>query len=515
MALLERRRATYRCYSRGQARRTGVTVSTVTYAVEHMPTTVPAAARSPWMRRHYVLISALALLQMVLRAEVPTDSSVLWSARAGEDFLRSRNLPHVDSYSWTAFGHSWIPNSWAWNVVLGGAYREMGNVGFLVVAAGLAVLMALAVAWTAQRIGAPPFVTIAVYAAIGMFGLVAVPRAQTLSTIVPLLVPPLVVRALSNDRRRSTRAIMGLGVLEAAWMNLHSAALIGPVLVFACGAALVIASGRRSRLSPLVRRLAAATAVSGLGCLLTPYVTAPVRHASEVRSSSVGIIGEWSPVGFGDITRTVGLICVLLAPIVAWRVWRSGRPEVAAGIVVLAAASADAIRFLPVLGVFAAAEIALWISRANVRPQWFRLIAGATVAVLVALTLHGLRDIRSLGAAVSPRLVDALPSGCRLLNDDIVGNAVVLYRPDVPVAVDGRNDLYGRDLLLTVIHLFDDRPGTHLTLARDRVTCILGPSDTQLVERLRSSPAWRVVDQDSVRTLLVRQPVSGGRTGRS
>jgi hypothetical protein len=110
---------------------------------------------------------------------------------------------------------------------------------------------------------------------------------------------------------------------------------------------------------------------------------------------------------------------------------------------------------------------------------------------------------------VSPRLVAQLPAGCRLLNDDMVGDAVVLLRPDVPVSLDGRNDMYGRDTVIQIEHLFENRPGTAEFLDREHVTCVLGPSAMPLLRALRHNSQWTVVGTDRVRILLVRTVHTG------
>jgi hypothetical protein len=468
----------------------------------------PTAAESApplWSRAHYALIAAFALLIMAVHAEVPTNTDIYWGARAGGVLLDIGHLPRSDTWSWTAYGHSWTPNSWGWNVVLALVYRSMGVVGFWVLGAALCLALASVVVLLAQRIGASPLPTITVFVPVAMFGTVSVPRAETLSTVVIPLLPVLTSVALRGGRRASTRAIALLALLEVAWVNLHGAALIGPGFVGAGALAIIARSGNRDR-SMLLRRGAVATALTAACTLGTPFGVGLWTHAMDVRRASVGLISEWMPVGFGDLTREAGLVLVVVAPLLALRSWRRGRPEVAAAVLLLAVSGATAIRFLPMLVVVAAPELASLISGARVRAGIYKIIAAFMAIVLCALVVRDRGDIRSPGLIVSPKLVDALPHGCRLLNDDVVGSAVILFRPDIRVSLDGRNDMYGRAVLLEVLHMFDDRPGTEAALDRNHVGCVLGPSHTRLVERLSRDPGWRVVDHDIVRTLLVRTP---------
>ena len=468
------------------------------------PPSPDATVGAGWSRRHYLLLVSIALLQMLIRAELPYGQDVLWGARSGLDTLHTGHLPHVDAYSWTAHGKAWIPNSWAWNVLLGIVYDGAGVIGFWLLGAVLAASMALLVGRCAERIGAKPLATAAVYVPLGLLGLIAVPRAQTVSTVVVLAIPLLVRRLLTADRRAALRAFGWLVLLQVVWINVHSAALIGPVVLVVCGVAILIRHRVDVPRGRALTRLLPGVAATALACVATPYGTAPLRHASEVRSASVGLVTEWEPVGFGGLPQILGLLAVIGGLGLAVRAWRADRPEWAAGIAVFTATTASAIRFLPMLTVVALPEAALAIGSLNVRVRMFRVMVAATCGVLTLFAVLNLRDLRSMGPSVSPRLVSALPSGCRLLNDDLVGDAVTLYRRDVPVSIDGRNDMYGRSIILKVEHLFEDKPGTSATLAADHVTCILGPTSTALVQRLRNDPAWSIKGTDALRTLLVR-----------
>lgn len=469
------------------------------------PVSAPSSATAHgWSRRHYALIGGIALLHAVIRAEMPLGQDMLWGARFGTDFLDSGHLARSDSYSWTAHGRAWVPNSWGWNVVLGVAYRTMGIVGFWLLGAALAVVMALVVARIAERIGAPPLPTVAVYVPVGLLGLAAAPRAQTVSTIVVLLIPALVSRLVLGSGRAAVSATGALILLQIGWINIHSGALIGPFLVLACGGAMM-AARRRTILVPVAAgRLALATVATALACLLTPYGTAPIRHANDVRKASVGLVTEWDHVGFGSVAQLLALLAVITAAALTVRVWHAGRPSTAACLGVLTVATADAVRFLPMLAVLAAPEVALVIARLNVRPRMFAVMVGATAVVLSAFAVLNARDLRSLGDTVSPSLVRALPAGCRLLNDDMAGDAVILLRPDTPVSLDGRYDMYGREIVVHVENLFLDRPGTDAALVREGITCVLGPTDMSLVRRLSRSPQWTMAGRDGVRTLLIR-----------
>ena len=466
--------------------------------------TAATARAAQWARGHYALLGGIALLQMVLRAELPLGQDMLWGARFGEDFLSTGHLARHDTYSWTAFGKQWVPNSWAWNVLLGLSYRIAHVVGLWLLGALLALTLAYAVGRTAQWIGASPLATAAIYVPLGYLGLIAVPRAQTVSTIAVLAICPLVRAIVGEDTRRAWRAVTITIAGQLIWMNLHSGALLTPVLIAACGGCLLLTQPRRPARTAATGRLVVATVATAAACLATPYGPRLIEHANDVRAASVGLIVEWDHVGVGNFSQVSALIIIVAALALAWHAWTSSRPDYAAGIVVLAAAAGFAIRFVPILAIIACPELCVVVSRLAIRPRMFKVMIGATCGLLGLIGVENARDLREVGVSVGQSLIARLPHGCRLLNDDLAGDGVVLFRQDVKVAIDGRNDLYGRKLIVRVVHLFQDKPGTDSVLDNDHVTCVLGPSDTALVKHLRHSPAWTVIAHDRLRTLLVR-----------
>ena len=461
-----------------------------------------ALTSGAWRRGHFFALAGIALLQALVRADVPLGQDAYWGARYGLTVIRSGGLPRVDTYSWTAHGQLWVPSSWAWNVVLGAAYDALGYLGFWVLGAAVSVLSALAVGMLARRLGAQPWPTVAVYAPIGMLGLEAMPRAQSLSNVAALAVAFLAVPVVTSHGRRAAGWLALLCLTQIAWMNLHSMALLGPVLVGAAG--LAVLAGRRVVDRRAVARLVTAVATTAACCLATPYGVAPITHAAEVRSASVGLVTEWAPAGLGSVSQVFTLVAVLLGLGLCGRAWRGGRFALAACLLVLAVATASAIRFLPMLAVATTPEVALVVGRLRVRPGFMRVAVAAVAVVLAGLGAAGRRDLTSLEPLVSPSLVSAIPSGCRLLNDDLAGDAVVLARPDVSVSLDGRNDVYGRARIEQVLDEFANHPGTLRLLDRQGVGCVLGPSSMALLKALRAAPGWRVAGHDGLRTLMVR-----------
>jgi hypothetical protein len=463
-------------------------------------------ASRAWRRRDYALLGGVGLLLGLRRAEGPPDTDILWSARYGKDVLSSGHLPHSDTYSWTASGRSWVPNSWAWNVVLGAGYRIAGIFGLWLVGIGLAVGLSLMLGRAAARIGAAPMRTAMVVAVLGVFVLVVVPRAQAVGYIFMLCLPPLLRPILYGNRTNAFRAAVTVCAIQVVWMNLHSSAILGPAIVACGGTALLV--GSRQPLAAVrgaIGRLVAVVALAAAACLATPYGAVPALHIAAVRRASVGLINEWDRPGIGNLAQTVSLAAMIGAAVLAVVAWRAGRFDTAAILVLLAVATGSAIRFGPMLAAFAIPELALALGKLNVRPYMLRRTLAAGCVALVALIAARLEFFAKLDDQSASRgLVTALPHGCRLVNDYVVGAAVILFRPDVMVSTDSRIDMYGRAKVLSNGAVINLAPGAIDYLDRNAVTCVLVYSQSRLVKSLSVSSGWREVGKDSVRTLLVR-----------
>lgn len=488
---------------------TATTAEPALLAAAGVARTAPRRSRSSaWTRRDRLLIALAGLLIGVLRAEQSTETDVLWGARFGMHFLATGDLYRQDVFSWTAPGREWIANSWGWNVILGAVYDAAGLVGLWVVVPALSIALSLLVAAAAARAGARPVPTAVVYVLLGITMMSPGSRATTVSTLMALAFVPLVRPVLLGTCRSSCRTAAALVGLQVVWMNLHSGALLGPVLALGTGAAVLLGTRRRgARLRRAPARLGALTVALGLACLATPYGLASVTHVAQVRAASVGITAEWDPPGLGSAVGVLGVIAVIVCAGLAVRAWRARRVESAAALVVVAAATLTAVRFVPMAAALAAPELAVLIGLLP-RRTW---LSGGFAVVVGLLAGSACVQFGHLGrlsdADASPTLIKQLPRGCTLVNDDFIGGAVELLRPDVRVSIDGRNDMYGAPIVRGARALLTGDASALEHIEAAGADCVLAPTRDGLVRRLTGDPSWRTVGHDTARTLLVRRAV--------
>ena len=464
--------------------------------------------------RRWSPVAAVAVLLGVVKAESIADPNVLWGIRDGRTILSSGHLPHSDAWSWTVRGKPWVPNSWGWDVVLGGLDRLGGGAGLAALNIAVVLVLAYLIARRAFEVGAPTVGVAATLAVAG--GATLLPwindRPQLISYVFVAVIVPAVAPGLRASRRRFVSLLVVLFVLQIVWVNLHFFAIAGPVLVGVAGSGALLtrrttvaSSGVSAREQAL--RTVVAVAVAFGGCCITPYGAVVAAKTVAVRNDAAGLIVEWRPAGFATFSQITGLLAILAAIGAGVHAYRARRLDITAVLVVLAIGTALACRMAPVTTVVAIPELAAACSALAVRRS--RIIVAVTAMFgLVGLGIAA-ADAGNLGkldpASTSHDLVEQLPAGCRLLNDYSLGGSVILFRPDVPVAIDSRTDLFGKQRILANRALVAGRDDAMRAVDAQGITCVLIPSGSGLVALLDRDRRWQVVGTDDRRTLLVRR----------
>jgi hypothetical protein len=461
------------------------------------------------------LIAWIAVLPVALiRARVLAESDTFWEIRTGQVILRGWRIPVADSFSWWARGRPWTPNSWAFDVLLASGYRAGGLACVALIGSALVLAACAAVLLLARRLGgSAPAAGLLVFAgAVWIFLWLSV-RPQLIDYAA---VPVLLLAATSAGPALRARSLLIIAVIEAVWVNLHTAALLGIVVLLCaglggqiCAVRTLPAHGRRRMLPQAgVRALVPALAALA-GALANPRGAAIFQQLRDVSSSSAGLVAEWHHVSPTSPSQLAMLGTGLLAAAVAAR---RGRWDLVFVLGALAACGAYAIRILPILDAVAVAVLAVALNGPRLR-AWaaerrrtlvLRFMAAGIVAALAVLAATGLPH---LGETSYPAgSVSVLPSGCRLFNSYLLGGIVILLRPDVPVSLDSRNDLYGRQDVLTEQRILTSHSGGPGTLRRLGVTCVLIPAGSGLARQLERSPGWRQVTSYPAGAVFLRRP---------
>ena len=473
------------------------------------------------------------------------DGDVWWHIRAGEEILRRGAVPSTDPWSIVALGRPWTSQDWGANVLLalGNSLGPWGQTGLSFLFGGFTVL-AFWILWRAIALRVPQigWFSRIVWLSLGLAlaGPVMGVRVQVLDLLFATAVVWLLWRYLVDVRRRW---LVGLPLLTLLWANVHA----GWVLVFLLGGAVLVGEGvdrllkrRLEGTPPLTWRangelgvaLLASLAVlvlnpNGLALYAYPLYTMSITALSRY-------VMEWFPASldtlFGQLLAGFAIVAVLPTLIFGRRRLRTADALILVGLTVMAY---QAIRFLLIVGPIGAAIAAVVLSpvisatgigqrtsrildRLS-RPRTGRL--GTVNAVLIGLLVLvgvGVSLARVNPATQAAEIARGLPvaavawmdehdPGDRIFNRYEWGGYIGQHRPDKPIFMDGRADVYGDELLKTYVSVIGLDGDPQVVLDRYEIDHAVLPPDWELARWFDASPLWERVYEDSTAAIWERK----------
>jgi len=473
------------------------------------------------------------------------DGDVWWHIRAGEDVLRTGRIPTVDAWSLVGDGRAWTSQDWLANILLA-AGNSLGAWGqtLLSFLFGAFTVLAFWILWRAMALRVPQvgWASRVVWLSVGLVlaGPVMGVRVQVLDLLMATAVIWVLWRYQADPRRRW---LIALPLIAAAWANLHA----GWVLLFLLGGAVLVGESldrllRREPggMAPLrwgeLRDLGLALLVSAAALVLNPNGTALYSYPF----ATVGItalnryVMEWFPADLGSIFGWLLLGFVVLGVAPAVIIGRHRLRTADALIVVgLSLMAWQAIRFLLIVGPIGGAVVAVVLAPA-ISASHIGRRASATLARLsqpatggrgtVNAALVGLLLVLGIGVALlrtSPpaqeaeiarvlpaeavRWLDANEPGTRIFNRYEWGGYIGQHRPQQPIFMDGRADVYGDDLLQMYVRIIGLHGDPQVTFDRYGIDHAVFPPDTALAGWFDASGRWDRVYADPTAGVWVRR----------
>jgi hypothetical protein len=471
----------------------------------------------------------LVVLGAALYALRPLWSADLfWHLSNGRLILATRTLPASDPFTYTAI-NPWVHHEWLSEVVLALAERAVGLAGLRLFRAALVVL-GLLVLWRLTRRLAEP----------GRFAVIAIAWAGLLpnASLRPhLVVWPLAVAVLAGAagpaidawNRQAvlrTRLLTSLGLFAAVvcWVNLHSSALIMPLVLGAdaIGRAIDRALGRTDR---LLRGSAIAAAFTAAACMVQPAGVELLRYGAETRAVNV-ISQEWLPLLTAETWHGVPSAIVIwlvlalatLAVGIRERLHRSippGFPGFWAAVAVLVLAAQH--RRMMVFWFLPALWLAPSLSRAwsaVSRPSQRALVVVAIVssAALVAIEVPDAMTRGALRPGAYPVAATAFLVATdldgRIFNDLGWGGFLEYHRfPRQQVFGDGRWLLGGPAMLIDyqlMVLRSAPRDAVEARFAHWQVAVLVQPTRVVATRPALDPALWRLAWTDPTATVLLR-----------
>jgi len=458
------------------------------------------------------------------------DPDIWWHLKVGDWIIDHAAVPHTGILSRTAASRPWVAYSWGYEILLSRAYAWLGLIGIGLYGTLLTLAVAYSAYWMLRRLSGNFWLSaIGTGIVCSAFLFNGMPRPFFFS--ITLFAATLTL-LLEANRSGQVKPIYWLPLIFFLWANLHIQFIYGLFLVgLFVGVNLVQRAAAALRIEPAF--LAPPTlpitnlVLVGLGCVLAtligPYFYHPYHVVYEYSKAkfSYSVIIELQPLSFRGYSHfaelfltaagffAVGwrkkldlfkLALMTAASVIAYRTMRD------AWFICLPAAACIADSFAPQ----AEAEQ----KDTQFAETWLeKLGVAAAVAILLAVAANGTDFTqRGLDRAISSEYpVNAInflrrnPAPGPLYNALNWGGFLMWYMPEYPVAVDGRNDLYGDEL----DKLFFSSQNAEASYTTDpylnEAGVVLLGSELPLARILSVDPRFQLIYHDEIATVYARR----------
>jgi hypothetical protein len=442
-----------------------------------------------------------------------TDPDFWWHLEAGRWIVEHGRVPWEDPFSYTARGRLWIAYSWLAEVVFYALTRFLGFDALIWFIAGTAAALVGLVYLSCRTAGASPTASLAVSSlgAAATSGAWA-ERPQLLSFV---LLAALV--GCLRSERLAARLPWLTAALVALWVNVHIVFSVGIALV-GLAATCDLLEGRRDP------RRWAAVASGALATLLNPYGWRLLEHL-PLMIGQLGVIRATEELRSPDFHSTLGKVIgvFVLSSIGVLVVSRERKTlfELSSFFIALASGLYMA-RNMALFAIIAAPTVARHLDSMlpvrDLRPArrtprgllvFHGVLALVAIGALVFLAprKHGWRENLAPGlfpVAAADHVAERY-SGRRLFNDfDWGGFLIFRLYPGTLVSIDGRNQVYGEEILRRYLQTHFLGRGWEQFLLDCDPDVILWPADSPFAILVGKLPEWRQVFADETAVVFVR-----------
>lgn len=473
------------------------------------------------------LLAAIGINALRLKFCV-RDSDIWWHLKVGDWIIHHWALPHTGILSRTVVNRPWVAYSWGYEVLLSRSYAWFGLLGIGLYGVALTIGVAVALFWMLRRLSGrfwPSWALTGIVCLAFLFN--GMPRPVNFSQILYCVTLALVLQAV---RSGNAKLLYWLPLVFLLWANFHIQFIYG---LFALGLFVGVNVAQRLLASFGVRHgylcepslpsklligiFAACVVATMLGPnLYHPYLVVlaytkakfpysviielqplSFTHYSHFIELFIGAAGFYA-VGWRKQFDLFKLALLTVASAVAYRTMRD------AWFICLSAAAC--------LADIPASETAE--SRREWTISWRELAGGAAGVVILLLIAAPVVDFseRGLDRAISNDFpVNAInflrrnPMPGPLYNNLNWGGFLMWYLPELPVSIDGRNDLYGDQL----DELFYDSQSAFPSYKTDPYLAEAGvvvlDSTLPLAKVLTIDPRFRLIYQDKIATVFARR----------
>ena len=463
------------------------------------------------------LVTGTILLGVTM-AKGLQDADSFWHVVAGQVIVESGRVPSTDLFSFTYAGKPWTPHEWLSEVLMSLLDSAVGVTGALVAFGLVAGAIAVVHAVGLGRLGLRPA---AIGAALALGAAVLFPYVTVRPQAFSWLLMAGLLWLLMNLRPDRPWRLVAIPLLFLLWANLHGLYVVGFGFI---GLYALFTLAGRTPMSPRRWWLVAACLGAVAASMLTPAgpegLLYPLRYV-DAGDWGLTNIQEWQSPDFHNVAHWPLLL--LIVALVAnggrgapgWMVALSW-VMVAMALVSLRNAPVAAVGAIPVLAMGINARMGpgrpmpAGVARGR---RLMEIGVAAAVAIASLIILVPANPASVSAEAVARRYpvaaldhLEATNADARVLADYGWGGYVIwrLYDDGGRVFVDGRNDMYGDDLLNEYSAVRNADDGWDEIVDRHGVDVLLFPPDAPIVRGFAQDAGWCETVRDEVQVLLAR-----------
>ncbi|MGA9039382.1 MAG: hypothetical protein WB421_02500 [Terriglobales bacterium] len=453
------------------------------------------------------------------------DPDLWWHVRDGDAIIAQHAVPHQGVFS-QYVGHPWVAYSWGFEVMASRFYHWFGLLGLVGLRSALEVLITFLL-FVILRRGSGSFWQAWGLTAAGMWAMHHCLGLQPMLTSI--LMFTVEIELIVEARRRGNSGLLfAMPILFLVWANLHIQFIYGlfvlGLLVTAGIVRLMLPKSWSASLEPVgelpFSKVIAVAGLSVLATLIGPYswhLYAVIL--SYVRSSApYSIIIELQALNFRAPEHFIVLLIVVGAFFsLGWQ--RSRDPF---KLLLLVACTLVAFRMerdswfvcIPALVMISDRKLAAQDGTVTSnRHAWTFAAATALGTILMFLLVAWDSKVnndslrRALALYFPVRACDFVRSASLpgpIYNDLNWGGFIIWSLPEYPVAIDGRTDLYGDEVLTRAIRVEAGSREWRTDLDLQAARLVLLDRRDPLAALLYHDSEFRVVYEDPLAVVLTR-----------
>ncbi|HLZ42773.1 MAG TPA: hypothetical protein VKQ11_17530 [Candidatus Sulfotelmatobacter sp.] len=474
-------------------------------------------ARIPVM---VLLFSAAAAMEAISLSSLSAigNSDVWWHLSSGLWMLQNHALPRTGIFSQAA-GTAWIASSWIYDLLVAFSYRLVGLRAIPLLLMGFKTTLAVVTFLLAGGLRRNFWPAVAL-SAVAQYVLGALPPGPTYASVLFFGLELLLL--FESRRRQRWQLLLWLPALMLLWANVDPQFVIGVAVLVLFLASLWCEQYLFSGAHPVeVGKIATIACVAVLCTVVTPYFYHPYGVFFGVTFSSANAyLPDFHALGFRQPQDYV----LLLLAMSAFLGLGLRRSRDLFSIALLAASMAAAFYSQRNIWLVAMAAVAVMGQTLRVpvenetsnniikRPEARNALVVSLIVVVIAAWAIMPRSREALLARIGKSYPVGACDSIRqqhlaqpLFNAYEWGGFVTWYLPQYPVAIDGRSDLYGADVITEYSKMMNaDVPYTEYAAVSGAQTILL-PKRAIMAGALSSLPIFKVVYSDDLAVVLSRR----------